>query len=82
MPRWVVVLTPDDPAPLFAEGYWHGEIAHAPRGSGGFGYDPLFYDTRLKKTGAEMQPQEKEQVSHRGQSLRRLVRLLRRRRLL
>lgn len=78
----VIVLHPDDPAPLFVEGYWHGEIARAPRGSGGFGYDPLFYDPRTGKTGAEMQLQEKELVSHRGQSLRRLIRLMRRRRLL
>lgn len=78
----VLVLHADDPAPVFAEGYWHGEIAAAPRGSNGFGYDPLFYDPRLGKTGGEMHAAEKERVSHRGQSLRRLLRLLRLRRLL
>ena len=78
----VLVLHEHDPAPVFAEGYWHGEIALEMRGSGGFGYDPLFYDPRLGKTGGEMQREEKERVSHRGQSLRRLLRLLRLRRLL
>lgn len=78
----VLVLHAQDPAPVFAEGYWHGEIAHELRGSNGFGYDPLFYDPRLGKTGGEMQRAEKERVSHRGQSLRRLLRLLRLRRLL
>ena len=78
----VLVLHADDPAPVFAEGYWHGEIADGLRGDNGFGYDPLFYDARLEKTGGEMSAAEKYRVSHRGQSLRQLLRLLRRRRLL
>jgi len=65
-----------DPAPVFAEGLWHGEILNECRGSGGFGYDPLFLDTTVQKTGAEMQPDEKNAVSHRGKSLRRLLHLL------
>ena len=72
----VFVRSPDDPAPLFAEGRWHGEILRELRGEGGFGYDPLFYDPRMKKTGAQMSPAEKNKVSHRGSSLRRLTRLL------
>ena len=69
----------DDPAPLVAEGFWRGEITLEPRGNGGFGYDPLFYDARVGKTGAEMSLAEKQRVSHRGKSLRRLTRLLRQR---
>lgn len=78
----VIVLHPSDPAPLFAEGYWHGEIAADMHGEGGFGYDPLFYDPAVGKTGAQMDSAEKNEVSHRGHALRRLVKLLRRRRLL
>jgi XTP/dITP diphosphohydrolase len=63
----------DDPQPLIAEGEWHGEILDAPRGSGGFGYDPLFLDRRCGMTGAEMALEDKNRVSHRGQALRRLV---------
>lgn len=78
----VLLLHPDDPAPLFAEGYWHGEITTTPRGKNGFGYDPLFYDPRAQKTGAEMTLKQKMRYSHRGKSLRRLLRLMRQRRLL
>ncbi len=78
----VLVMHAQDPAPIFAEGYWHGEIAAHPRGENGFDYDPLFYDPRMAKTGAEMQREEKQRVSHRGQSLRRLLRLMQLRRLL
>ena len=74
------VETPDDPAPVFAEGFWRGEILREPRGDGGFGYDPLFYDSSVKKTGAQMSVCEKNAVSHRGQSLRALTQALARRR--
>ena len=52
----VIVLVRDahDPQPLIAEGEWHGEVLRAPRGAGGFGYDPLFLDPALGKTGAEL----------------------------
>jgi len=67
----VIVLTrrADDPQPLVCEAEWHGEIAKTPRGSGGFGYDPLFLIPALKKTGAELGPEEKNRISHRGQAL-------------
>lgn len=65
-----------DPQPLIAQAQWHGEILRQPRGSGGFGYDPLFLDPRLGRTGAELDPAEKNRVSHRGRALRELVRLL------
>jgi XTP/dITP diphosphohydrolase len=67
-----------DPQPLIAEGEWHGEILRGPRGSGGFGYDPLFLDTARGLTGAQMPLEEKNRVSHRGNALRLLVERLRR----
>ena len=68
----------DDPQPLVAEGEWHGEILREPRGSGGFGYDPLFLDPALGKTGAELTPEQKNRVSHRGKALSALVGVLNR----
>jgi XTP/dITP diphosphohydrolase len=50
-----------------------GRIIHAPRGSGGFGYDPLFYFPELGKTFAELSPEEKAAVSHRGQAFRKFL---------
>jgi XTP/dITP diphosphohydrolase len=67
----------DDPQPLLAEAEWHGEILEAPRGAGGFGYDPLFYIPALGKTGAELLPEEKNRISHRGRALALLVERLR-----
>ena len=58
-----------DPQPLIAEGEWHGEILPAPRGGGGFGYDPLFFDPLLGKTGAELPMDQKNRISHRGKAL-------------
>src|SRR5574341_823684 len=71
----VMVLTrhSQDPQPLIAEGEWHGEILRAPRGAGGFGYDPLFLDPLLGKTGAELSMLEKNRISHRGKALIALV---------
>jgi XTP/dITP diphosphohydrolase len=75
----VIVLTrrADDPQPLVCEAEWHGEIVKTPRGSGGFGYDPLFLLPSLKKTGAELKAAEKNLISHRGQALAALVARLR-----
>ena len=75
----ILVRGANDPAPAFAEGFWRGEITTAPRGSGGFGYDPIFYDPQMGKTGAEMTLSEKATVSHRGQSLRELLRIIKQR---
>lgn len=75
----VFVGSGDDPAPLVAEGRWDGRILDMPRGSGGFGYDPVFYDHATGRTAAEMGPAEKNAVSHRGQAFRRLAALLRER---
>jgi len=53
-----------------------GEILEAPRGSGGFGYDPVFFLPALGKSFAELQPEEKNQFSHRGKAFRRLMEVL------
>jgi XTP/dITP diphosphohydrolase len=68
----VLLRSADDPAPLIAEGRWHGRILDAPRGSGGFGYDPVFYDPILGAGAAELEASIKHRVSHRGQALARL----------
>jgi XTP/dITP diphosphohydrolase len=73
----VLVRHPDDPEPLIAEGRWHGEVIATPRGAGGFGYDPHFLLPELGRTAAELMPDEKNAVSHRGKALRRLVEMLR-----
>ena len=72
----VLVQRVDDPRPLIAEGLWRGEIARAPRGANGFGYDPLFYLPGLGRTAAELEPAEKNRLSHRGQALAKLMGLL------
>jgi XTP/dITP diphosphohydrolase len=82
--RWahyVCVMTlvkrPQDDKPLVAEGRWHGEIARAPRGTNGFGYDPIFLIKELGKTAAELDPDIKNRISHRGIALAKLLELLR-----
>ena len=72
----VVLRSADDPAPLIAEGRWHGRILDAPRGSGGFGYDPVFYDPVLGAGAAELEAMVKHRVSHRGQALARMREIL------
>jgi XTP/dITP diphosphohydrolase len=73
----VLVRHPDDPQPLIAEGSWHGEIIDTPRGENGFGYDPYFFLPEFGKTGAELDPDHKNAISHRGQALDILVSKLR-----
>lgn len=70
----VAVRGADDPEPLIADARWHGEILRAPRGSGGFGYDPLFLLPERGVSAAELAPDEKNRISHRGRALRELVR--------
>ena len=74
----VLMRGPGDMQPLIAEAEWHGEIARAPRGSGGFGYDPLFYLKDLAKTAAELDAEHKNRLSHRGQALAKLLDMLKR----
>jgi XTP/dITP diphosphohydrolase len=72
----VLVKNAEDRNPLVAEGLWHGEIARAPRGANGFGYDPLFLVRDLGRTAAELDPAHKNRISHRGIALQKLVALL------
>lgn len=72
----VLVRHADDPQPLIVDGSWYGEIIDQPRGSGGFGYDPYFYLPELGKTSAELTPEQKNKISHRGQALAKLVEIL------
>jgi XTP/dITP diphosphohydrolase len=58
-----------DPRPLIAQGEWHGRILRAPRGDGGFGYDPVFLDPDSGQTAAELDPVHKNRISHRGRAL-------------
>lgn len=74
----VLVRHPEDPQPLIAEGLWQGEILTAPRGDGGFGYDPIFLDAKTDKTGAELPLEIKNRISHRGQALAKLLHMLER----
>jgi len=62
-----------DPAPLICEGVWEGRILTAPRGSNGFGYDPVFLVPERGCSSAELPPDEKNRLSHRGQALARLA---------
>jgi XTP/dITP diphosphohydrolase len=75
----VIVLTrhAGDPQPLICEAEWHGEIVKSPRGSGGFGYDPLFLIPDLRRTAAELAPGHKNRISHRGLALAALAAKLR-----
>jgi XTP/dITP diphosphohydrolase len=65
----VVLRHADDPAPLIAEGRWHGRVLEAPRGTGGFGYDPLFLPDGSDLGAAELDTALKNRISHRGQAL-------------
>lgn len=62
----------EDPTPIIAEGSWEGRILEAPRGEGGFGYDPLFFDPTLERSAAELDPTEKNRISHRARALAQL----------
>lgn len=66
----VFLRNADDPAPLIGEGVWEGAIATTPRGSGGFGYDPIFIPRGAMHTAAEMPVDERNEQSHRGQASR------------
>ena len=72
----VVVREADDPNPIIVETRWDGEIIDEPRGQQGFGYDPYFYLPQLQMTAAELSPERKNAISHRGQALVQLMRQL------
>ena len=66
----------NDPVPVIAQGSWEGVITDAPRGSNGFGYDPLFFVPEEGCVSAELPPARKNLLSHRGQALVKLAALL------
>ena len=68
----VLVRHEKDPAPLLATGSWNGRITTSPAGCGGFGYDPLFWVPGSQCTSAELAPEEKNHLSHRGRALTRM----------
>lgn len=68
----------DDPAPLICQGVWGGRILEKPRGTGGFGYDPVFWVPEEGCSAAELPAATKNRLSHRGQALQALVEALRR----
>lgn len=68
----VVLRHADDPQPLIVEGRWHGHVLDAPRGDGGFGYDPVFLDPERGLSAAQIDAATKNRISHRGQALARL----------
>ncbi|MFZ5501974.1 MAG: RdgB/HAM1 family non-canonical purine NTP pyrophosphatase [Pseudomonadota bacterium] len=72
----VLMNSAGDPQPIICEGEWHGEIAREMRGTGGFGYDPLFWLPALGKMSAELSRDEKHAISHRGQAMRVLLQRL------
>lgn len=65
-----------DPTPLICQGTWEGRITRAPQGENGFGYDPVFYVPEHDCTAAQLAPEQKNRLSHRGQALRALVEAL------
>ncbi len=65
----VLVAHAEDPDPLIAQGRWHGQVLDAARGTGGFGYDPVFLDPAHGLSAAEMPAELKNAVSHRAQAL-------------
>jgi XTP/dITP diphosphohydrolase len=73
----VLVMRADDPHPLIADGEWLGTVIDTPRGHGGFGYDPYFFLTEFGVTAAELAPDIKNRISHRGQAMQALAEKLR-----
>jgi XTP/dITP diphosphohydrolase len=63
----------EDPTPQIFQGTWEGRILHAPQGDNGFGYDPVFYVPEQHCSSAQLAPEVKNSLSHRGQALRKLV---------
>ena len=68
-----IVLAYPDGSTVSAEGELHGEVIFTPRGNNGFGYDPIFFLPEYGMTSAEISPEEKNRISHRGKALRALV---------
>lgn len=65
-----------DPTPVICQASWEGKILSQPQGDKGFGYDPVFFCPKSNKSAAQMQPDEKSAISHRGKALRKFAKLL------
>jgi len=78
----VLVLSPDDPLPIVAQGTWMGQVIDHPRGEHGFGYDPYFLLPELGLTAAELSATHKNEISHRAQAMQTLINTLRERALI
>ena len=68
----VYMLHEKDPTPIICQGTWEGSISQQPSGSNGFGYDPLFYVAEFDCNSAELSPEQKKRLSHRGAALAQL----------
>jgi XTP/dITP diphosphohydrolase len=75
----VLVTSTDDPEPLIVQTRWNGEIVDQAQGANGFGYDPYFFLPEFQLTAAQLDPAQKNAVSHRGQALRELIAQLQKR---
>jgi XTP/dITP diphosphohydrolase len=69
----VMVNSANDPEPLIVQTRWYGQVTDDAKGAHGFGYDPHFFLSEFGKTAAELEPSEKNRISHRGQALRELI---------
>ncbi|MFO1258261.1 MAG: RdgB/HAM1 family non-canonical purine NTP pyrophosphatase [Gammaproteobacteria bacterium] len=69
----VLIQHAADPIPIICQAAWEGILLTEPRGKGGFGYDPIFYIPELELTAAELKPELKNQLSHRGKALSQLL---------
>jgi XTP/dITP diphosphohydrolase len=65
-----------DPTPIICDGKWSGSILSEPRGNSGFGYDPVFFDHSENKSAAELTPEIKNKISHRGKAMQHLLKSL------
>ncbi len=78
--RFICVLVlmrhANDPLPIIAQGVWEGRITFSAEGNNGFGYDPIFWVDKYKCTSAQLNAEQKNQLSHRGQALNLLTNLL------
>lgn len=63
----------EDPTPLICQGSWQGQILQSPTGDEGFGYDPIFWVSETDCTAAELSPEQKHAISHRGKAMRQFM---------
>jgi XTP/dITP diphosphohydrolase len=69
----VFMQSANDPTPIICQGEWHGEISLDIKGENGFGYDPVFWLADLNRSSAQLIPEEKNALSHRGKAIKLLV---------